>query len=50
MITLYHHPYSRASNTLWMLEEIGAPYELAFVDILKGGQKAPEVLALNPKG
>ena len=50
MITLYHHPYSRASNTLWMLEEVGAPYELAFVDIMKNGQKSPEILALNPMG
>jgi len=50
MITLYHHPYSRASNTHWMLEEVGAPYELAFVDIMKNGQKSPEILALNPMG
>src|SRR5580704_13518230 len=50
MITLYHHPYSRAANTLWMLEEVGAPYELAFVDIMKGAQKTPELLALNPMG
>jgi glutathione S-transferase len=50
MITLYHHPFSRASGTLWTLEEIGQPYELRFVDIMKGGQKAPEVVALNPMG
>jgi glutathione S-transferase len=50
MITLYHHPYSRAANTLWMLEELGVPYELSFVDIMKGAQKSPEVLALNPMG
>jgi glutathione S-transferase len=50
MITLYHHPYSRAANTLWMLEELGAPYELAFVDIMKNAQKSPEILALNPMG
>jgi glutathione S-transferase len=50
MITLYHHPYSRAANTLWMLEELGVPYELSFVDIMKGGQKSPEMLALNPMG
>lgn len=33
-----------------MLEEVGAPYELRFVDILKGDQKSPELLALNPMG
>jgi glutathione S-transferase len=50
MITLYHHPYSRASNVVWMLEELDVPYELSFVDILKGAQKAPEIVARNPMG
>ena len=50
MITLYHHPFSRAAGTLWALEEVGQPYQLAFVDIMKGGQKAPEILAINPMG
>lgn len=49
-IVLYHHPYSRAANTLWMLEETGVPYALRFVDIMKGAQKMPEILALNPMG
>ena len=50
MITLYHHPFSRAAGTLWALEEVGEPYQLSFVDIQKGGQKAPEIVALNPMG
>ncbi len=33
-----------------MLEEVGVPYELRFVDIMKGAQKSPEFLALNPMG
>lgn len=49
-ITLYHHPFSRAANTLWMLEEIEQPYDLVFVDIMKGEQKKPELLALNQMG
>ena len=49
-IVLYHHPFSRASNVVWMLEEVGAPYELRYVDIRAGAQKAPEILALNPMG
>jgi glutathione S-transferase len=49
-IVLYHHPFSRAANAVWMLEEVGAPYELRFVDIMKGEQKAPEIRALNPMG
>jgi glutathione S-transferase len=49
-ITLFHHPYSRAANVIWMLEEVGTPYEIRFVDIMKGAQKAPEHVALNPMG
>lgn len=49
-IVLYHHPFSRASNTIWMLEEVGTPYELRYVDLRKGEQKSEELLALNPMG
>lgn len=49
-IVLYHHPFSRAANVVWMLEELGQPYELKFIDIMKGGQKAEEVVKLNPMG
>ena len=47
---LYHHPFSRAAGTLWMLEEVLIPYELCFVDITTGKQKNPELVALNPMG
>lgn len=50
MITLYHHPFSRAAGTIWALEEIGQPYELKFVDLMKGGQKSAEILTINPMG
>lgn len=49
-ITLYHHPFSRAASTVWALEEIGQPYELEFIDMMKGGQKSPAFLAINPMG
>ena len=49
-MVLHHHPYTRAANVVWMLEEVGVPYELHHVDILAGAQKAPELLALNPMG
>jgi glutathione S-transferase len=49
-IVLYHHPYSRAANVVWMLEEVGVPYELAYVDIMAGEQKSPPIVALNPMG
>lgn len=50
MITLYHHPYTRAANVVLMLEEVGVPYELAFVDVMAGAQKAQDLLTLNPMG
>jgi glutathione S-transferase len=49
-IVLYHHPFSRAAGTVWALEEVGVDYELRWVDIIAGEQKAPEVVALNPMG
>jgi glutathione S-transferase len=49
-VALYYHPYSRAAGTLWALEEVGQPYELKVVDIMKGEQKQPEFVAINPMG
>jgi glutathione S-transferase len=49
-IVVYHHPFSRAANVVWMLEELEVPYELRFVDLAAGAQKSPEILALNPMG
>ena len=47
---LFHHPFSRAANVVWMLEEVGIPYELEYVDLKAGAQKEPSFLALNPMG
>jgi glutathione S-transferase len=49
-LILYHHPFSRAATVLWMLEEIGQPYELRFVDLRAGEQRHPEFRKLNPMG
>ncbi|AUX22801.1 uncharacterized protein SOCEGT47_033130 [Sorangium cellulosum] len=49
-IVLYHHPFSRAANTVWMLEEVGVEYELKLVDIMAGDQKKEDVTKLNPMG
>jgi glutathione S-transferase len=49
-VTLYHHPFSRAANVVWMLEELGLDYDLHYVDLHKGEQKSPAILALNPMG
>jgi glutathione S-transferase len=37
MITLYHAPRSRASRFIFLLEELGTPYELKEVNIRRGG-------------
>jgi glutathione S-transferase len=50
MITLFHHPFSRAAGVVWALEEVGQPYELKFIDLMKGDQKTPELVKLNPMG
>lgn len=37
-LVLYHHPFSRAANVVWMLEELGVPYTLEHVEIGQGEQ------------
>lgn len=46
-LELYHHPWSRAATTVWVLEEIGEPYELEFVDLQNGVQKSDEHRSRN---
>jgi glutathione S-transferase len=36
MLTLFHAPRSRSFRALWLLEEIGVPYELKVVNIRRG--------------
>lgn len=37
MLTFYHAPWSRSSGMLWLMEELGVPYEMEIVDIRKAG-------------
>lgn len=49
MITLYHAPHSRSTRMLWLLEEIGAPYEVVYVDIpRRDGTGAPDPANPHP--
>jgi glutathione S-transferase len=41
MLKFYHAPWSRSSNILWLMEELGVPYEIEHVDIRQQGG-APE--------
>ena len=48
-VKLYGIPMSRSSRCLWMLEELGIPYENVPVHFLGEAQK-PEFLKINPNG
>jgi glutathione S-transferase len=48
-IKLYGIPMSRASRCLWMLEELGVPYENVPIHFVGDAQK-PDYLKLNPNG
>jgi glutathione S-transferase len=49
-LTLYHATPSRSSIALWMLEEIGEPYDVKLLDLASGEQRKPHYLAINPMG
>jgi glutathione S-transferase len=48
-LVLYSNPMSRGRIARWMLEEVGAPYEVRY---LRYGpeMRSPEFLAINPMG
>ena len=49
MIKVYGVPRSRTMRPLWMLEELGVPYENVKVSFV-GETRKPEFLRLNPNG
>ncbi|HXG19507.1 MAG TPA: glutathione S-transferase family protein [Methylomirabilota bacterium] len=49
MIKLYGVPRSRALRCLWMLEELGVPYENVKINTT-GDSRTPEFLRINPNG
>jgi glutathione S-transferase len=50
LIKLYGVPRSRAFRSLWMLEELGLPYENVPVNFATGDTRKPEFLKINPNG
>ena len=50
MITLYGVPRSRALRCLWMLEELGVPYENVKTMFGPAGSRTAEFLRINPNG
>jgi glutathione S-transferase len=48
VLTLYHAPQTRSGSILWLLEELGVPYDLKFVDINAEGGAPEEYRAIHP--
>jgi glutathione S-transferase len=49
-LTLYHANPSRSSIVLWMLEELGQPYDIHLLSLKNGDNRQPAYLAVNPMG
>ena len=47
---LYHFPHACSLGINVLLEETGAPYELALVNLRENEQKKPPFIEINPKG
>lgn len=49
-LVLYHASPSRSSIVLWMLEEVGEPYDIKMLKLADTDQLKPDYLRLNPLG
>lgn len=49
-VTLYTNPMSRGRSVQWLLDELGAPYDMKILDLGKREHKTPQYLAINPMG
>jgi len=50
MVKLYHASQSRSTRPRWLLEEIGAPYDLVRLDMKQQDHKTPDYLRIHPHG
>jgi len=50
VIRLFFSVATRSFVPLWLLEELGTPYEIVDTDIRAGRNKAPDYLRINPMG
>lgn len=48
MLKFFHAPWSRSSGVLWLLEELGQPYETEIVDIRAEGGVPESYRAIQP--
>ena len=49
-LTLYHAAPSRSSIALWMLEEVGQPYDVHLLSLTNEENRKPDYLSINPMG
>jgi len=49
-LKLFHAAPSRSSIVLWMLEEIGEPYDIKLLKLSEGDNLKADYLAINPMG
>jgi glutathione S-transferase len=47
---LYYWPQTRAFTSLWMMEEVGQPYEIAYVDLRASDHPSQSYRRINPMG
>ncbi|MBK5947359.1 glutathione S-transferase [Rhodobacter veldkampii DSM 11550] len=50
MIRLHHVPQARSFRILWLLEELGLPFEVAEHSFFDKSLRTPDYLALSPAG
>src|SRR5262245_26206973 len=50
MIELFYYPSPNTRKVVMLLEEIGLPYVIRWVDLLAGEQHTAEYRAINPNG
>lgn len=48
MIRLHHVPFSRSFRVLWLLEEMGLPFDIVTYSITDGSLRAPDFMAVSP--
>lgn len=50
MIRLHHVPLGRSFRVMWLLEELGLEFEVAYYSIRDGSMRTPAFLELSPAG
>ncbi|MBI1179961.1 MAG: glutathione S-transferase family protein [Alphaproteobacteria bacterium] len=50
MMTLYEFPPTRSIRVRWTLQELGVPFEAVTVNLVKGENRSPDYLRINPAG